>query len=299
MITALKDVDRSTRLGEERGMFDVIGSVVVYKNPADQVQQAITSFLNTDLKVRLYVVDNSPDDRARCLCTDPRIVYIFNGDNLGFGTAHNIALRLAMNRASYHAILNPDIYFEPGVLEKLIEFAQRHADIGLVMPKILNPDGSIQYLCKRLPSPTDLILRRFLPSALVPFFQDRLERYELRDQDFSRVLSVPTLSGCFMLISGSALAEVGVFDERYFMYLEDVDLCRRIHQCFKTVYFPEATVYHRNGKGSYREARLLMHHIASAFHYFQKWGWYFDPERDEINQKASTAAVIRQTIVER
>ena len=281
-------------------MYDMIGSVVTYKNPLAQLQQAITSFLKTSLDVRLYVVDNSPDDRARALCNDPRITYIFNGKNLGFGAAHNIALRQAMNQSAYHAILNPDIYFEPGVLETLIEFAQTRPDVGLIMPKILNPDGSIQYLCKRLPTPTDLILRRFLPAAFKPLVEHRLARYELRDQDYSRILSVPALSGCFMLISDAALSEVGAFDERYFMYLEDVDLCRRIHQTFKTIYFPEATVYHRNGKGSYRELRLLMHHVASAFLYFQKWGWYFDPEREEINERAnSTAAVVQQTIAER
>lgn len=281
-------------------MFDIIGSVVVYKNPMEQLQQAIASFLNTDLSVRLYVVDNSPDDRARRVCGDPRIVYIFNGRNLGFGTAHNVALRMAENQGGYYAILNPDIYFESGVLEKLLDFAQIHPEVGLMMPQILNPDGSIQYLCKRLPSPTDLIIRRFLPSVLKPFFEDRLARYELRDQDFSRILSVPTLSGCFMLISGAAISEVGIFDERYFMYLEDVDLCRRIHQYYKTIFFPGATVYHRNGKGSYREVRLLLHHIASAFSYFQKWGWYFDAEREQINRKATTTtAVVRQTIAER
>jgi GT2 family glycosyltransferase len=278
-------------------MFDITASVVVYKNPLDQVQQVILSFLSTQLKVKLYVVDNSPDDGARSLCIDPRIVYVFNGRNLGFGAGHNIALRLAMNQAAYHAILNPDIYFGPGVLEALLDFAQRQSDVGLLMPKILNPDGSFQYLCKRLPSPTDLVLRRFLPALLEPFFKDRLARYELRDQDYTRVLSVPILSGCFMLISSLAVTEVGVFDERYFMYLEDVDLCRRIHQKFKTIYFPAAAVYHRNAKGSYREAQLLMHHIRSAFRYFQKWGWYFDPERDRINQKVMTSAVVQQQTI--
>jgi len=272
-------------------MCDITGSIVVYKNPVQQVQRAVASFLCTDLRVRLYIVDNSPHDNIRAICRDPRIVYIFNGRNLGFGAAHNIAIKASLRAAEYHVVLNPDVYFEMGVLEKLLVFARSRPDVGLVMPKILNPNGTIQYLCKRLPSPTDLILRRFLPRALKPLVTDRLRRYELHDQDYTRILSVPALSGCFMMISNAALNDVGAFDERYFMYLEDVDLSRRIHQRFKTIYYPEPAIYHLNSKGSYREARLLIHHVVSAFKYFQKWGWYSDPERILINDSVTTAAV--------
>jgi GT2 family glycosyltransferase len=279
-------------------MYDIVGSIVVYKNPLEQLKQAVDSFFSTNLNVQLYIVDNSPDESARALCSDKRIVYVFNGRNLGFGAAHNIAIKSSVEQGAYHAILNPDVYFDPGVLDKLFEFAQRRPDVGLVMPKVLNPDGSVQYLCKRLPSPADLILRRFVPPVLQSLFKERLAHYEMRDQDYTKVLSVPVLSGCFMLISGSALSRVGIFDDRFFMYLEDVDLCRRIHQSFKTVYFPEATVYHRNGKGSYREVRLLVHHISSAFHYFQKWGWFSDPERDAINRGASASTALPRSVTE-
>ena len=90
-----------------------------------------------------------------------------------------------------------------------------------------------------------------------------------------------------MMINCVALSQVGVFDERYFLYLEDVDLCRRIYQRFKTIYFPEVAVYHGYERGSYRSVRLMMHHIVSALRYFQKWGWYSDRERTDINQKAA------------
>jgi GT2 family glycosyltransferase len=272
-------------------MFDIIGSIVVYKNPSQQVQQAVDSFLNTAMNVRLYVIDNSPEDKLREVCKDPRIVYVFNGRNIGFGAAHNIAIKSSLNQAPYHLVMNPDVYFEPGVLEALVEFASGRPDVGLLMPKILDPNGTLQYLCKRLPTPTDLILRRFLPGALKPLFRERLARYELRDHDYSRTMSVPTLSGCFMLMSSTALAESGLFDESYFLYLEDVDLCRRIHQRFKTLYFPQVSIYHCNGKGSYRDVRLLKYHVVSAFRYFQKWGWYSDPERDYINEQISSVPV--------
>jgi len=265
-------------------MRDITGSIVVYKNPLNEIQGAISSFLNTKLDVTLYVIDNSPAEHARKLCQDHRIVYIFNGRNLGFGAAHNIALRESMNAAGYHVVLNPDVYFDSGVLEKLFDFASSSPAVGLVMPKILNPDGSIQYLCKRLPTPSDLILRRFMPRVLRPLVEQRMANYELRDQDYNRMLSVPVLSGCFMMINCEALSQIGVFDERYFMYLEDVDLCRRIHQRFRTIYYPDVAIFHHYGMGSYRKLRPMIHHILSAFRYFQKWGWFSDYERIAINR---------------
>jgi GT2 family glycosyltransferase len=183
-------------------------------------------------------------------------------------------------------VLNPDVHFGCGVLEGLLSFARSRPDVGLVMPKVLNPDGSIQHLCKRLPAPSDLIIRRFLPSVFKSLVGNRLIQYEFRDQDYESVLSVPVLSGCFMMLSRAALSEVGIFDERYFMYMEDVDLCRRMHQRYKTIYFPRVAIYHGYEKGSYRSVRLMMRHIVSALRYFQKWGWFSDEERIVINQKA-------------
>lgn len=270
-------------------MRDITGSIVVYKNPSELIRKAMASFLDTELDVRLYVVDNSPNDRAREVCGNKRVTYIFNGKNLGFGAGHNIALRRAVNEAPYHVVLNPDVYFSRGVLEGLLEFATRRTEVGLLMPKVLNPNGTIQHLCKRLPKPSDLILRRFLPAVFRPLVEGRLRRYELRDQDYNRLLRVPVLSGCFMMLSRAALSEAGLFDERYFLYMEDVDLCRRIGQRFKTVYFPEVAIYHHYGKGSYRSMRLMMHHVASAVRYFHKWGWFSDAERARINEKEPSA----------
>src|ERR1700747_812403 len=159
-------------------MLEISGSIVVYNNPAEQVRDAIDSFLRTGLNVRLYVIDNSPDNRLGRICSDDRVAYLFNGRNLGFGAGHNIALRTSANEAEYHVVLNPDVYFYGGVLEKLLELARCQPNVGLLMPKVLNPDGSIQHLCKKLPTPGDLILRRFLPEILKPLVENRLAWYE-------------------------------------------------------------------------------------------------------------------------
>jgi hypothetical protein len=96
-------------------------------------------------------------------------------------------------------------------------------------------------------------------------------------------MEVPNLSGCFMLLRVDVLNIVGLFDEQFFMYLEDTDLSRRINNQFQTMYYPEVSIIHKYEKGSYKVFKLLVYHIQSAFKYFNKYGWFFDPVRTTIN----------------
>lgn len=258
---------------------EISASIVIYKNDCRMLKKAINSFLDTDLKVKLYLIDNSPIDEIRPICNDVRLEYVFNNANIGFGAGHNIAIKKSLGLSKYHLISNPDIYFAKGNLEKLYEFMENNKNVGLVMPKILYPDDSLQYLCKKLPTPFDLIGRRFIPSFLKPFFQERLDSFEFKERNYNEIMEVPCLSGCFMFIRTKVFKEIGMFDERFFMYLEDADLCRRIGEKYKTVYYPEAVVYHKYAKGSYRSKKLLKIHIISAIKYFNKWGWFSDKDR--------------------
>jgi len=263
-------------------------SIVLFKNDQDLVKKAIYSCINSFLINKVYLIDNSPTDILSCLASlDSRIEYIFNNANLGFGKAHNIALKRSIEEnIPYHLVLNPDVYFEKGVLEELYNFMEANKDVGLVMPKVLYPNGNLQYLCKLLPTPLDLFGRRFLNFG--PFkkiVEKRNEVYELRFTGYDKIMEVPYLSGCFMFIRTEVLKKVGLFDERFFMYLEDTDLSRRIHKVAKTVYYPYVYVYHEYGKGSYKSLKLLYYHIKSAIKYFNKYGWFFDKEREEINKK--------------
>ncbi len=268
-------------------MYDVTASLVLYRNNVKDIIRAIRSFLDTDLNVFLYVVDNSPENIfekvVKSLGKD-RVEYIFNnGENLGFGKAHNIAIEKCMDKSKYHLVLNPDIWFRKGTLEKLFNFMEKNPDVGQVMPKVLNPDGTIQALCKRLPSPIDLFGRRFLPSPLKKLLDDRLKWYEFRDVGYESLAEVPALSGCFMFVRTKVFKEVGLFDDGYFMYMEDYDMCRRINSMYKTIYYPEAVVYHKYGRHSYKNKKLLLTHIKSAIRYFNKWGWFLDIDRDIKN----------------
>ena len=217
------------------------------------------------------------------LKTYPGINYIISRNN-GYGAGHNIAIfKTIREKIKYHLILNPDIYFDPISIESIFGFMDKNLNIGLIMPKILYPNGKIQFLCKLLPTPYDLIFRRFAPFKKK--VGKRNEKYELRFTNYSKKMEVPSLSGCFMFIRTSVLKQIGGFDERYFMYAEDVDLCRRIGQISKAVYYPDVEVTHNYEKGSYKNPKLLMHHIFSAIKYFNKWGWFFDKERKSINKE--------------
>jgi GT2 family glycosyltransferase len=215
-------------------MTQINGSIVLYHNEKEQLIKAIGSFLNTSLDVKLYLVDNSSNDALKDLeKLDERIEYIFNNANLGYGSAHNIAMQKSIeDGVSYHLVLNPDIYFDSGVLEKLFDYMETNKDTGNIIPQVRYPDGERQHLCKLLPTPTDLILRRFIPSK--SWKEKRNENYELRWTGYDKVMNVPSLSGCFMFLQCDALKDVGLFDENIFMYLEDTDLNRRIHTKYKT-----------------------------------------------------------------
>jgi GT2 family glycosyltransferase len=260
----------------------ITGSLVTYHNSKNDISSVINSFLGDSPTRILFVIDNSNENSLSNLCTDERIRYLFNGKNLGFGTAHNIAFKLADKLGSHHHfLLNPDINFNSKIIDELVSKIKADNDIGMIMPKVLYPDGSHQFLCKLLPSPFDLFVRRFVPNS--KFKENIVNKYELKSFSYDYELEIPCLSGCFLLVRLDLIKKNGGFDERYFMYLEDVDLCRKIQLTSKTIFYPYCSVVHNYEKGSYKNKKLLFYHIRSAIKYFNKWGWFFDSKRREIN----------------
>jgi hypothetical protein len=260
-------------------------SIVVYNTDVFLLKRAMTSFLASSIAGELVIVDNSPADNLRQFCEGIKNVsYIFNGRNLGYGAAHNIAIRSFIDRSSYHLVLNPDVYFDAGTLEKIFYFMEAHPLAGLAMPKVYNAHHELQMSCKLLPTPFNLAIRRFfLSHGWLDSFNDR---YEMRERGYQHVMNVPFLSGCFMFLRTSALKKTGLFDERFFLYAEDTDLSRRIHRQFETLFFPGAEITHLHARGSYKDLRLTLQNLKSAIQYFNKWGWFFDAERKLINARA-------------
>ena len=261
----------------------VTASIVLYKNKIDELKRAIDSFLDTELPVRIYLIDNSPTPELENIIKDERVEYFYLNANRGFGAGHNAVLRRPHLLGKYHIILNPDIYFEKGTTEALVEYMDNNQDVGNVMPKVIYPDGSLQYLCKLLPTPMDWIGRMFLP---VKSLKDKLnDRFEMHFSGYDKEMNVPYLSGCYMFLRTSVVEEIGVFDEGIFMYGEDTDLNRRIYEKYRTMYLPSVTIVHKHEKGSHKNLRLFWIHVKAAIYYLNKWGWFFDKERKRINSE--------------
>jgi hypothetical protein len=259
-------------------------SIVTYKPKLDILRATLESVLRSDVDLRLYLVDNSPTDDYRLhLPPDPRIEYIHRPENPGFGKGHNTAIKQSVSGFDYHLVLNPDVYFQPSILAGMLEYMDTHISVGMASPKVFYPDGRLQLLCKLLPSPADVLLRRLLPNG--SWTRRRNAQYELQELAYDQISLVPNLSGCFMLIRRSVLKTIGGFDERFFMYFEDIDLTRQITRISRTLFLPQFQIYHHYGKGSYHSIHLLRIHIQSAVKYFNKWGWIFDHERRVINKK--------------
>ena len=263
---------------------EITCSIVLYHNPVEDLRKAVDSFLNYTQKGVLYLVDNSATDFFRYQFLSPRIEYIYNGKNIGYGAGHNIAIRKVVGRSQYHLVLNPDVEFNSDILRGLFSFMQNNRHVGLVMPKVLYRNGQLQHLCKRLPSPFDLFLRRFFPGPMKFIIKPFLEKYELRNRDHNAIMEVPNLSGCFMFIRNTVFTSIGLFDERYFMYMEDTDLCRRINRYYRTVYYPLECIVHGYSKASYKSFKLMKYHLNASFRYFNKWGWFKDGQRISINR---------------
>lgn len=243
-------------------------SIVLYNTPQIQYESLINDINKTKEIEKIYIIDNSPQKNMYDLnIIHATYEYILN-DNTGYGSSHNIALRKAiLDGSTYHIILNPDIQFDASAIMELKEYMENHSDIVYILPKVVYPNGEIQYLCKLLPTPMDLIFRRFFPKN--KFAEKLKSRYELRDSGYDKIINPPCLSGCFMFLRIDTIKDYKIFfDERYFMYLEDFDLMRRLHRVGKTVYYPYVTIIHNHAKESYKSKKMLKIHISSSIKYF-------------------------------
>lgn len=269
-------------------------SLVTYRHALASIRPIVEAVMRSKCVERFYIIDNSGETalKEELAAEFPSIEYI-PSENHGFGFAHNIAIRRAMARgARVHAVVNPDIDFAPSTLEAIERYFEETPDLGLVMPKTVYPDGEMQYNAKLLPTPLDSFGRRFLPKS---WTAKRNARYELRHVDHDKAFDCGYLCGCFLVFRLACLAEVGLFDERFFMYPEDIDISRRIYGStnWRARYWPKATVIHAHEKASYKSGRMLKIHILNMIKYYCKWGWFFDAERRRINREVlkATAAL--------
>lgn len=228
----------------------------------------------------IIVVDNASGDGTLAMLREdfPGVRTLASPVNGGFAMGNNLGLLAA--RGHYALILNPDLVVLPGSIERLVAFLDDHPEAAVVAPQLLNPDGTVQASCYRFPDPWIPILRR-TPLGRLRFAQRHLRHYLMTDWSHAETQTVDWALGGCLLIRFSAIERVGLFDERYFLYYEDVDWCRRFWEAGLAVYYlPSARLvhYHQRLSAEYPGLRgvlsaLTRIHILSGLLYFLKFGF--------------------------
>lgn len=265
----------------------VTSSIVLYKTSEKELRTILKSALDSFLDM-IYVVDNSPtNERSKIVgeFSNPRIEYLYGHGNVGYGTGNNIAIKKAIDLgADYHIVLNPDLEFKKGVLEELYDFMEKHKDVGMVMPMVYDIHGDMDPVCRMYPTPLYTLGRKFFPAKLAQKMDYHRHLYAT---GYNKVRNVPMLDGGFMFMRISVIKEVGMFDERYFMYWEDFDFIRRIHKASKTVFYPKVSINHYHKKSAhFKNKKMFLASLKTTIQYYNKWGWLFDKERSDVNRHA-------------
>lgn len=230
-----------------------------------------------DLEVEAVVVDNaSADDSAAMVRQEfPQAVLIASQENLGFGRATNEAARHASGDA--WLLLNTDAILHPGALTGLAGYLTRHPEVGAVGPRILNPDNTLQLSCSPSPTLWRETWRLFHLdhlTAVSRYPRSLLDRRILPGPEQFVPLSVDVLLGACMLLRREVTDQIGLFDEQFFMYSEEVDLCLRIREAgWKLIWLPEVTVTHFGGQSTRQAAdKMFIELYRNKINYFRKHG---------------------------
>lgn len=242
-------------------------------NTRDYLDRCLASVLDQagDVQLEVIVIDNASEDGSGEMVEHkyPSVRLIRNHQNRGFGAGHNQGFAVA--EGEFLMPLNSDAIVHPGCFARLVSFLRENEDVGVAAPKLLNPDGSLQYSCRRFPTPTAALFRNTPLGKLFP--NNRFAReYLMQDWDHSEPRDVDWVSGAALCLRASVYRQIGGFDEKFFMYLEDVDLCKRVHDAgFRVVYVPDAVVTHVIGASTDRVAnRMIRQFHKSMLLYYTK-----------------------------
>jgi len=272
-----------------------VSVIILTWNSQTFAEKCLTSVFREirDIAAEVIVVDNASRDNTVPLIQTkfPSVTLIQNKENRGVAPARNQGLRQARGR--YALILDVDAEMTPGSLKELLNFMEKHSDVGLCGPKLLYPDGKLQYSCRKFPTLQYKIFRR------LPFkWAERwLEDEELRTWDHETSIPVDYVIGACQLIRSQALAAVGLLDERMFYGPEDVDLCLRLWlHGWKVYYVPQAVVIHWEQRVTKKLlSRITWYHFVALWRYFAKHGYYLSRKKIygkiKLQQKAGRKCV--------
>lgn len=247
--------------------------IIVNYKTYDLTVNVINSILNSECTYSydIFVVDNNSLDGSLEKLIDrfktyDNIKFISSDINGGFAYGNNLAIR--KSDADYILLLNSDTVVESDTLENSLNYIKNHDNIGALGVQVNLPDGTLDKACKRsFPNPTNSFLRLFH----IPVKNSKLNDYNLNDMDDNGIYEIDCLTGAFMLIDKNALNEVGLLDEEFFMYGEDIDLCFRIKKGgYKIVYYGESKITHFKGSSSKKQKTKLIYEFYRAMYIFYR-----------------------------
>lgn len=251
-----------------------VSVVIVNYNSGELLFRCIESIFKHEKNetFEVIVVDNASSDISveRARSTYPQCRFIENKVNKGFAAATNLGIRSAI--APYILLLNPDTVVMPQSLSRLSKRMENMPAAGIIGPRILNPDGSLQLSCRRFPSFNTALFNRYsLLTRLFP--KNKYSRlYLMTDSMHDRLQAVDWLSGACMMIRAEVFKNTGLFDERFFMYCEDVDFCYQAKEHGWEVYYdPEAEIIHYIGRGKNGVSwNSVFWHHQSMYRFYKK-----------------------------
>jgi len=261
---------------------DVSIIITSYKNPQllkvclDSLKEGATGIAHETI-----VVDSeTQEDTEMMMREDYKDVKFFsNKENVGLQAL--LKKGIENSTGDYLLLLNGDIILTPGCVGLLLAFVKKNPTVGMAGPKLLNFNGTLQYSCFRFYHPATILFRRTFFGRF-SFAKKHLDWFLMKDYDHQEPKDVDWLMGSALLVSRQALEDVGYMDPQFFLYMEDVDWCRRFWEKGHTVmYYPKVSMHHYHGKGSAKGGviqslvsnRLTWIHIVSAIKYFKKyWG---------------------------
>jgi len=258
-----------------------ISIVIVNYKSKDLTLNCLRSIKQADwlgLDYEIIVIDNySGDLRGDDLKQFGNIKFIMNGRNIGLGAANNKGLRLAQGK--YIVVMNPDTLAGKDIFMELFAYMENHSKVGVAGPKQFNLDNTVQASCFRWPGLITPFFRR-TPLGKTGSGKKDLDRFLYKDYNKDSEREVDWLLGSFLFCRASALRQIGSFDENFFLYFEDTDLCKRFwRDGWKVVYNPEVAIIHNHARQSARtplykfyKNKAAWHHISSWLKYLRKWG---------------------------
>lgn len=226
-----------------------------------------------------FIVNNSPEPDVSIdilsLVRDLNfnVQIINNPGNTGYGAGNNLAI--AQVQSKYHLVLNPDAFLDVNALKHALAYLDVYPDVGLLCPRILNEDGSQQFVHRRDATLFDMFLRSFAPRFLQKMFARRIDEFQLKHLDWECEQDIESPSGCCMLFRTEVLKKIHGFDEAFFMYYDDSDIGRRVRVIAKVRYLPSFCVTHLWERASHRSWKMRWVIIKSGWLYFRKWGGWF------------------------